>query len=46
MNFTQAKCPKAGHAAHPPPHREALVFAYANTVFGNPKTDALLHLKP
>ena len=36
MSITQAKRPKAGHAAQPPPRRETTVFAYANTVYGNP----------
>ena len=36
MNNTQIKRPKAGHAAQPPPHRETIVFAYANTVYGFP----------
>ena len=36
MNFTQAKRPKAGHAAKPPPRREIIVFACANTVYGFP----------
>ena len=39
MNNTQIKRPKAGHAAKPPPRRETIVFAYANTIFGNPQTD-------
>ena len=33
-------------AANAPPNRAPFVFAYANTVYGNPKTNALLHLKP
>ena len=36
MNNAQAKRPKAGHAAKPPPHREITAFAYANAVYGYP----------
>ena len=36
MNTTSIKRPKPGSYAKPPPYREAIVFAYANTVYGNP----------
>ena len=34
MNITQAKRPKTGHAAKPPPRRD--IIAYANAVYGYP----------
>lgn len=36
MNTAQPKRSKADHAAQPPPNKKNLVFAYANTVYGNP----------
>ena len=36
MNFTQAKRPKAGYPAKPPPNGTSVVFAYAKTVYGKP----------